>query len=184
MIWSATRTSMLGLSILPILATASVAEPPGDVAERFTMSPVDGGFLRLDKQTGAVAMCAKSGNDWSCKAVEDQTHAVPVDKLSRLESENHDLKARVKQLEAMIESRPPGVPPPPGPLADGPSPDGKVQLPTDEEVDQALDYISRVYKKIREHVRDLDKPLPPDEHGAPPPPPAPPSDAPAPKGSL
>ncbi|WP_409562391.1 hypothetical protein RLW55_00160 [Hyphomicrobium sp. B1] len=180
----ATRATMLGLSILPILAAASVAEPSGDTAERFTMSPVEGGFLRLDKQTGAVAMCAKSGNEWACKSVDDQTTNTPADKLSRLESENHDLKARVKELEEMIETRPPGVPSPPGPLADAPPPDDKVQLPTDEEVDQALDYISRVYKKIRDHVRDLDKPLPPDDHAAPSPPPVPPSATPGPKGSL
>lgn len=184
MILRTTRTTMLGLSILPMLAAASVAEPSSDAAERFTMSPVDGGFLRLDKQTGAVSMCAKSSNEWACKPVDDQTASAPSDKLSRLQSENHDLKARVKELEDMIESRPPGPPPPPGPLADAPPPDGKVQLPTDEEVDQALDYISRVYKKIRDHVRDLDKPLPPDEHAEPPPPPAPPSAGPAPKGSL
>lgn len=179
----ATRATLLGLSILPMLTAASVAEPSGDTSERFTMSPVDGGFLRLDKQTGAVAMCAKSDNGWACKPVDDQTGSTPTDKLSRLESENRDLKVRVKELEDMIESQPPGVPPPPpGPLADAPSPEGKVQLPTDEEVDQALDYISRVYKKIRDHVRDMDKPLPPDDHAAPPP--APSSPAPAPKSSL
>jgi hypothetical protein len=58
-------------------------------------------------------------------------------------------------------------------------------LPSEEEVDQALDYMSRVYKKIRDHIKDLDKPLPPGEQ--PPPPPGPPSAQPAPpstKGSL
>ena len=183
----AVRMMLLGLIALPTLATASVAEPSEATNERFTMSPVEGGFLRLDKQTGAVAMCAKSGNDWACKPVEDQTTSGTGSNLSRLESENHDLKSRVKDLEDLLENHSSGPPPPPlnGPLADGRQigpPSGTSQLPSDEEVDQALDYMSRLYKKIREHIKDLDKPLPPGEHTSPPPPPA--QAPPAPKGSL
>lgn len=178
---TATRTAMLGgLLLTPLLVTASVADPPEAPAGRFTMSPVDGGFLRLDRQTGSVAMCAKSGNDWACKPVADQGANAATADLSRLEAENRDLKGRVKELETLLETRPP-APPPAGPFAEGP-PGGKAQLPTDEEVDQALDYLSRVYKKVREHIRDLDKPIQPDEHAPPQlgtPPPAPP-----PKGSL
>lgn len=158
------RAATVGLLILPALAAFAVAETPADSSRRFTMSPVDGGFLRLDKQTGAVAMCARTGNDWACKPVEDQTKATS-NELSRLEAENKELKDRVKALEENLETAKPA--PGGGPLAEGP-PGGKTQLPTDEEVDQALDYLSRVYKKVREHIKDLDKPLPPD--GATPPP--------------
>ncbi|MFA5955510.1 hypothetical protein [Hyphomicrobium sp.] len=176
----ATRAVTLGLFLLPALATAAVAEPSTDAGDRFTMSPVDGGFLRLDKRTGAVAMCAKNGNEWACKPVADQTSNGPADKFSHLESENRDLKDRVKELEKLLETRPLGAPPLDGPQAEGP-PGGKSQLPTDEEVDQALDYMSRVYKKIREHIKDLNKSLPPDEQI---PPPSTPPAPPAPKGSL
>lgn len=178
----------VALSFVPgLTAIAAAADAPTDAGGRFTISPVDGGFLRLDKQTGAVAMCAKSASDWACKPVEDDTANGPQGRLTRLESENKDLKARVKELEELIETHPPGPPPPiDGPLA-GP-PGGKAQLPTDAEVDQALDYLSRVYKKVREHIRDLDKPLPPDEHAEPPllspGPPSPPPAPPAPKGAL
>lgn len=183
---NATQTAMLaGLLLAPLLATASVAEPPDAPGGRFTMSPVDGGFLRLDRQTGSVAMCAKSGNDWACKPVQDQAASAASADLSRLEEENRELKGRVKELEALLETRPPGPPPHDDPLAEGP-PGGKTQLPTDEEVDQALDYLSRVYKKVRDHIRDLDKPTQPDEHSGPPGTPSPPAPPPAasPKGSL
>jgi hypothetical protein len=163
-----TRAVALGLLILPALAAFAIAETPADSSGRFTMSPVDGGFLRLDKQTGAVTMCARTGNDWACKPVDDQTKAASSDELSRLEAENKELKDRVKTLEESLETGKPSPPPPGGgPLAEGP-PGGKAQLPTDEEVDQALDYLSRVYKKVREHIKDLDKPLPPDEASPPP----------------
>ncbi|MFT3729955.1 MAG: hypothetical protein QM780_00820 [Hyphomicrobium sp.] len=170
----------LGLLTLSLLATPSVAESPENAGDRFALSPVDGGVLRLDKQTGAVSMCAKSAEQWSCKAVSDETAIVPANAITRLEAENRDLKARVKELEDLLETRPPGKPLD-GPLADGP-PGGVSQLPSEEEVDQALDYMSRVYKKIRDHIKDLDKPLPPDGH-TPPPPPAPDA-SPAPKGAL
>jgi hypothetical protein len=147
------------------------------------MSPVDGGFLRLDRQTGAVAMCAKSGTDWACKPVDDETSSGPASTLSHLETENKELKGRIKELQDLLETKPPGPPPLSGPLADGP-PGGISRLPTDEEVDQALDYMTRVYKKFRDHMKHLDKPAPPDDHAAPPLLQQPPPTAPAPKGAL
>ncbi|MBS0232793.1 MAG: hypothetical protein JSR99_04840 [Proteobacteria bacterium] len=177
----ASRAAVLGLFILPALAVAGAAETSAPEGGRFMMSPVEGGLLRLDTQTGAVAMCAKSGSDWTCKPVDDETASAPSDKVSHLESENRDLKDRIRELEELLETRPVGPPPHDvPPLAEGP-PGGVSQLPTEEEVDQALDYMSRVYKKIRDHIKDLDKPQSKDDHAVPPPP----ADAPPPpKGAL
>lgn len=139
-------------------ASAAAADTADNSVGRFTMSPVDGGFLRLDKQTGAVAMCARTGTAWGCTPVEDHTPAAAEMELSKLEQENKDLKDRIKALEETLETKPP---------LNGP-PGGKVQLPTDQEVDQALDYLERVYKKVRDRMKDLDKPLPPAETAPPP----------------
>jgi hypothetical protein len=174
------RSTIFSLLALPVLATAAVADPAND-SGRFAMSPVEGGFLRLDKQTGAVAMCAKSASEWACKPVDDQTAAGSL-KPSGIEAENRALRDRVKELEDELASRrPPRLGGPPG---DGPA---GSQLPSEEEVDQALDYMSRVYKKIRDHIRELDKPLPPNEPPTTPPggqPGPPPPSPPAAKGSL
>jgi len=151
--WSATLAALA-------LASAAVADTT-DNAGRFTISPVDGGFLRLDKETGAVAMCARSGTAWACTPVEDRTPTAAAE-VSKLERENRDLRDRVKALEDSLETKIP---------LEGP-PGGKAQLPTEQEIDQALDYLERVYKKVRDRVKDLDKPLPP------------PADAPLSKGSL
>jgi hypothetical protein len=176
--------TMLGLCLLPALASVAVAEPMVSEGDKFAMSPVEGGFLRLDKQTGAVAMCAKSGSDWACKPVDDQTANGPETKISHLEAENRELKGRIKELQDLLETHSPGPSPLEGPMAEGP-PGGKAQLPTDEEVDQALDYMTRVYKKIRDRIKDLDKPLPPSDEHAPLSPPSSSTPAPpAPKGSL
>jgi hypothetical protein len=139
-------------------ASAAAADTADNSVGRFTMSPVDGGFLRLDKQTGAVAMCARTGTAWGCTPVEDHTPAAAEMELSKLEQENKDLKDRIKALEETLETKPP---------LNGP-PGGKVQLPTDQEVDQALDYLERVYKKVRDRMKDLDKPLPPEDAAPPP----------------
>lgn len=171
------KTIVWGTTVAALaLAGAAVADT-ADNAGRFTMSPVDGGFLRLDKETGAVAMCARSGTAWACSPVEDRTPAATAADVSKLERENRDLKDRVKALEESLETKVP---------LEGP-PGGKAELPTEQEIDQALDYLERVYKKVRDRVKDLDKPLPPPPADAAPPPPldAPPhADAPPPKGSL
>jgi len=160
----AVRTSSAALVIALALTGTAAADTPDEANGRYAMSPVDGGFLRLDKQTGAVAMCAGSGGDWACKPVEDRTVTAPSNEMSKLEDENKALKERVKALEESLES---GKAPPPseGPLA-GP-PGGKTQLPTEEEVDQALDYLEHVYKKVRDRIKELDKPLPPAGDGNP-----------------
>jgi len=161
----ALKTSCAAVLAVLALAGSAAAETPDVSNGRYTMSPVDGGFLRLDKQTGAVAMCARSSGDWACNPVEDHTAAAPSNELSKLEEENEALKDRIKALEESLESGKAAPPPSSGPH-EGP-PGGKVQLPTDEEVDQALDYMERIYKKFRDRIKDLDKPASP---------PAPPAD--------
>ena len=144
--------SCLGyLSILP-----AAAEPMNDAKGRFAMSPVEGGFLRLDKETGAVALCARKAEAWACNAIEDHA-AVQNETLAKLELENQALKNRVKSLEESLETGKPPVAPDatPGP------PGGKMQLPSEEEVDKALDYVERMFKKFRDRLGRLDKSVPP-----------------------
>jgi hypothetical protein len=175
---TAIRLATLALGLGIVAAAPAVAEPANDQGGRFTMSPVEGGFIRLDKQTGSVAMCAKSASGWACTPIEDRTADAPGN-AAQSEAEIRALKERVRELEALLETRPPGGRP------DGPFAGDPAQLPSEAEVDQALDYMSRVYKKIRDHIRDLDKPMPPGEQYLPPPgAPVPPPAAPSPRGSL
>ncbi|MBS0239619.1 MAG: hypothetical protein JSR89_14460 [Proteobacteria bacterium] len=162
------RAAGIGLLILPVLATLATAQPAPDDSNargRYSMLPLDGGIMRLDRETGGVAICARVGNELACRAIEDRTNVPQADELAALRAENRQLKQRIREMMAAIESGElkPSMPDGSGqrdqtqgePNA-GP-PGEKLQLPTDEQVDQALDYLSRVYKKIRDHVRDLDK---------------------------
>ena len=128
-------------------AAAQVRELPG----RYTMQPVEGGFLRLDTQTGAVSMCRpQAGGAVSCQPAKSEESGL-LGELARLRAENTGLRAEVKRLEeiAGLAGRPSG------PKLNSEPPE-KLQLPTEQEVDQALDYVERMYKKFRDRLRNLD----------------------------
>ena len=126
-------------------AAAQVREAPG----RYTMQPVDGGFMRLDTQTGAVSMC-RPGAGGAVTCQPSQTDQGLPGEIARLRAENTELKAEVKRLEeiASLGGRP-------GPQFNSQPPE-KLQLPTEQEVDQALDYVERMYKKFRDRLRNLE----------------------------
>ena len=141
------------VTALLLTATAVVADEPAHNLGRYSMSPVEGGYLRLDTETGNVAMCAKTGEQWACTPVDDTAKARADSETSRLEAENRELKDRVRSLQDALEQ---------GKPADGgTAPRAQVQVPSEQDIDQALDYMERVFKKVRERIRNLDKPLPP-----------------------
>ena len=197
------RAATLALLILPALASFAAAGPVMDEdadssskpsGGRYSMSPVDGGVMRLDKETGVVAICARIGNEIACKGIEEKTDVPKADELSALREENRQLKRRIKAMMAAIDTNenimmgPYGMHPGMheyGPQA-GP-PISRFSMPSEEDVDQALDYMTRIYKKIRDRANDLDRSSPPAKTATAPPvaPPIgpgspPPSAAPAP----
>lgn len=140
--------------IAPLLmagATASIAETTRTTADpkgRYSMSPVDGGFLRLDTETGAVALCIKKDTAWACEPVKDGSGSP-----AELEAENKALKDRVKALEDSKAPHPPVT----GNEYPTEPPGGSVsQLPTEEEVDKAFDYIEGMYKKLRDRIKKFE----------------------------
>ncbi len=149
------RASTVAWFIAPLVvmtASPSLADTPGDAGQpkgRYSMSPVDGGFLRLDTETGAVALCVKKDPSWACEPVKDGT-AGPAS-TADLEAENKALKDRVKALEDAKGTTPPSTEYPAEPPGGGVS-----QLPTEEEVDKAFDYIEGMYKKLRERIKKFE----------------------------
>ncbi len=59
---------------------------------RFSMTPTQGGFLRLDKETGAVSFCTVDGGLSLCRISADERAAFESEIL-RLRRENAELKA-------------------------------------------------------------------------------------------
>jgi hypothetical protein len=112
------------------------------------MTPAEGGaFLRLDTQTGAVSVCQRKDGQWGCEAVPDDRRALQGE-ISRLESENKELQSTVKRLEELL-----ALPDPEGKQAHRGGP--RFKLPTEEEVDRAMDYVERMMRKFRDRIRSF-----------------------------
>jgi hypothetical protein len=152
------------LASVVVLATIATGAPMSADAQqerpgRFTMSPTEGGFVRLDTETGAMALCARRAEAWSCAPIGD-TAAADREALAKLQTENAELRATVKQLEEML-----------GVTGDKPAGNRSAEkqqglrLPSEKEVDEALDYVDRMFKKFRDRLKQLD--CAPAEKGTP-----------------
>jgi hypothetical protein len=137
---------LLALFALTVLAGA--APDTEERGGRFVMTPVEGGFLRMDTLTGAVSMCQRTGGKWACEAVADDRRTLETE-MERLGAENRQLNSTVKRLEEMLAL----------PEADDRRADkgSKFQLPSEEDVDRALGYMQRLMRKFKDKMRELDK---------------------------
>jgi hypothetical protein len=132
-----------GLGVLAV-ATAGIAGAAGETAGRYAMIPTDGGVIRLDTETGVMALCTRKAPDqWSCEDMKDSQHAA-ADEIERLKAENKALKDQVDQLEETLG------------LNDGaggePKPSAKLTLPSEADVDKAFDYLERMIGKLHERI--------------------------------
>jgi hypothetical protein len=129
---------------LPAVAVAA-EEPAG----RYTMSPADGGgFVRLDRLTGAMALCTRKGDRWACEDMHDSQQTL-MSEVDKLRSENKSLKDQVEQLEESLglgENQ-----------TDAPKPRAQITLPSEQDVDKAFDYLEGMAKKLRERMQRLEE---------------------------
>ncbi|WP_132955689.1 hypothetical protein [Rhizobium sp. BK251] len=121
------RAIATGLAALLLPAAVLAAEPGG---ERFQLERSGDNFVRLDKQTGAMSICAPKDGELVCRMAADE-RAAYEDELDRL-------SARVATLEKAVGE---GA--------------GKGQLPTDAEVDRTLGIMERMMRGFMAIVREL-----------------------------
>lgn len=157
----------LALATIPVFAL-----PASGWAEertgRYTMMPTDGGFVRLDTETGVTSFCKQDNGLWGCEAMPDSQQKLRDD-VARLEAENKALKGEMKQMEDALGLSPSGRPGPSGAAPDAGqpmSPDAgppapKVQIPTEQDVDRMFDYIEGMVRKFKDRIERMEKdPLP------------------------
>lgn len=112
-------------------ALAQTPEPPPSEAGRFAMAPAEGGFLRLDKQSGAVSFCTVEGGLSVCRASAEEKTALEAE-VARLSRENAELRARLSG----------GVAPP------------QKSLPGEEELERALSFTERFFRRMMKLFRE------------------------------
>ncbi len=151
------------IAAIVALPAVAFAEMPDDGKGRYALSSVDGGVMRLDKETGAMTLCTRKADQWSCEAVQDRSQE-DRERVAKLEDENKTLKDRIRSLEQSLAA-PPGAAGTPGTAE--PAPEGSAQLPSEKDVDKAFDYVEGMIKKLRERIQkyernDPTKPADPD----------------------
>jgi hypothetical protein len=140
--------SAVALALL--IGAAPDTDPAGG---RYTMTPAEGGaFLRLDTQTGAMSVCQRKDGKWACEAVPDERRVLETE-IERLASKNKELQGEVKRLEELLALPDPGTPEGRDKRAQRSGP--KFSLPSEEDVDRAMDYIQRMMRKFKDRMRDF-----------------------------
>lgn len=144
-----------------VALSASLGGPAGAEtlrADRFEMKPVDGGFLRLDRDTGATAFCSASADGYACTpAGEDRAGS---------QAEITRLEARVATLEEQVRTLGAGLPPTPALPKDGSAPKDEQQslnLPTDKQIDDLASFFERAVRRMKKLATELEKDAPADD---------------------
>jgi hypothetical protein len=143
---TAAASAALCLSVLslPVSAIADPA-PPDSQNGRFVFSKQGDGFVRLDTQTGGVALCSQQPVGWACQsAPEDRT--VLENEIARLRRENIALK------KDMLDH---GLPLPSGVGSEPPTVQNEqptVRLPSDADVDRVMAFVARVWQRFVDAV--------------------------------
>jgi HAMP domain-containing protein len=119
------------------LATPSRAEnqtrPAGEQG-RYAMTPAEGGFLRLDTQTGSVSFCSVKDGQSVCRAGADEIAALEAE-VSRLRQENAELKSKLSGAPAAPPKDSSGV-------------------PSEEEFDRTLSFAERFLRRMMKVLRE------------------------------
>ena len=137
----------------PAAAPQSSTTPDSARPGRYTMVPAEGGFVRLDTETGTVSHCrrgdASTGSVWTCAAIPENVLSRPdpatalAGKVDALEREVAGLRTRLDDVEGGLKAR------------------ATAELSGDPELDKALNFseelMSRFFGMVREMKREDDK---------------------------
>jgi hypothetical protein len=137
--------------MVPALADDAAPDSQGG---RYIFNKQADGFVRLDSQTGEVALCSQKTVGWACEAASED-RALLENEIARLRSENATLK---KALLARGLPLPPGVMP--EPLAQNGAPqngESSLHLPSDADIDRMVAFVGHAWHRFVEAVERAQK---------------------------
>ena len=121
----------------PTLGQGVIAPEPGERENgRYTMQPIDGGFLRLDTRTGQVSHCKATQEGAQCRSAPDERNALEQE-IARLARENAEMKSR---------------------LAGGPAVRPSIPLPNKDDMDRALTFAEEFMRRMMRLMREEPRP--------------------------
>ena len=140
--FSKARGMLLTATILaPSTLTTAPAIAQDGGTDRYTLEKSESGFVRLDRQTGAVTLCTEAEGILTCRMGADERAAYDAD-LARLEK-------RVDALEQQVA---------------GGRPAASAPLPSDAEIDRSIGIMERFmrafFNLVQEFRGEEDKPVP------------------------
>lgn len=134
------RTTAIALATS--LALGALA-PATSAAERYELKPVEGGFLRLDRDSGLTEFCKPSGEGYACRPTAEGASADAA-MIAALEKRVAELEAKVKALSG-------------DPAKSAASRDPTLDLPSDEQVDRVASFLERALKRLKQIAGDVEK---------------------------
>lgn len=157
---TSSRRGRLWLVSALAIGVACPALAAGNDSGRYSMSPAEGGVIRLDRETGAMAFCSGKEGEWTCKDMPESDSALKK-RVEELEADKRALEAE-KQLRAAPSgtsptAKEPEPSVPPSAEATPPPPPGDLPMPTEKDVDKLFDYVEGMVKKFKERIDRLEK---------------------------
>lgn len=129
---------------------------------RYSMSPAEGGVIRLDRETGAMSFCSGKDGEWSCKPMAD-TESELKRKADALDADKRAREAERRLREGLFGSLSPrsGQPGTDAPAAPDetlpPAPPADLPIPNERDVDKVFDYVEGMVRKLRERIDRLER---------------------------
>jgi hypothetical protein len=120
------------MAVLALPASSLIAVAEDGANDRYTLEKSESGFVRLDRQTGAVTLCTEAEGTLTCRMGADERAAYDAD-LAQLEK-------RVEVLEQQSARGHPAVGEP---------------LPSDAEIDRSIGIMERFMRSFFNLVQEF-----------------------------
>ena len=140
---------VLSFCCLCVPLAAALAQSPADGdRDRFTFKQVPEGVLRLDRQTGQVALCSKRGAGLACETAAEDRTALETE-IGRLQNENAKLKRELADRGSGL---------PEGLRTEPATPKGDdLKSPGDADLERVMAFLDKLWRRLIALVQTLHK---------------------------